>query len=201
MEALKDRPPYVTFEMKPVENREKSLAQGMTVYDDVPFVLITPQGSRDQIERQADEWFAQQRQHVANGRMPAAWLSAFEAAFKAWKNDEEPPVNGTHISQWPGLPKSQYEALRQLRILTVQDVAAMNEEAIARIGMGARALKDKATAFLEAANGPGKLSEETNALRVRVAEQDAIIKDLAEKVRQLAPSAPPAAPRGETISL
>ena len=59
MDKLAERPPYVVFETRPVENRTKTLEanNGLPVYDDVAFVIITPPGSKDQIERIAAKLF------------------------------------------------------------------------------------------------------------------------------------------------
>jgi hypothetical protein len=36
---MQDRPPLINFEVRPVENRNKSIAQGFMVFDDKDFAL------------------------------------------------------------------------------------------------------------------------------------------------------------------
>jgi hypothetical protein len=154
MEALKERPPYVRFEKRARETRS-SLGglevTGKPEYLDEDWVFVTSPGSKDEWEGPASEWFARKRVDVENTRFPAEWYNAFKAAYEMWKRDEEPPVLGTHISLWPGLTPAQFKMLRDIRVLTVEDVAGMNEDTLNRIGMGARALKDRAAAWLQAA--------------------------------------------------
>ena len=191
MDKLAERPPYVAFETRPVENRTKSLAaeNGLPVYDDVPFAIITPPGSKDQIERVAADWFAEKAAQVRAGRWPAEWHQAFKGAFDAWLKDEEPPVNGLSIKQWPGLTKTQYDALRAIRVMTVEDVAAMNEEAIGRLGMGGRSLKQRAQEFLTTAKDVGASAERIAALQAQVTglqgERDGLVKRLEALEAQL----------------
>ena len=166
MDKLQERPPYVRFESRPIEDRDATIKAGHVVYKDVDFALVTPAGSKDVHEAIATEWLEKVEREVRNGRTPAAWANHFQAVYNAWKRDEEPPVNGTRLSHWPGLNKAQLEQLRNLRLLTIEDVASMNEEAIARIGMGGRALKQRAQAFLDAATGPAKQAEKVAALEV-----------------------------------
>lgn len=190
MQAAAERPPYVRFALKPVEDRNASLAAGHYVAKDVIFAIITPQGSKDLIERKAEDWFENLRQQVAEQRYQPEWLAAHKAAFEAFKADREPPLNGTSISMMTMLSPSQVQALMNLRLVTVEDLAAANEETISRIGMGGRALKQKAVEWLSASNGTGKqverivaLQQENEALKTTV---EGMSKSLAELQAQVA---------------
>ena len=167
MQIADARPPYVSFETKAIEDRAASIDAGYYKTMDVDYALITPQGSKDRIERNVADWFANMEQQVAEGRFPREWLSAFKESHKAWKEGREMPLNGTPILTWPVLSPSQSKAVIDARIRTVEDLASANEEAISRIGMGGRSLKDKAVSWLSAASGNGKVTEELSALRVK----------------------------------
>ena len=187
MDKLAERPPYVVFEMRSVEDRAATLAadDGLPKMRDVPFAIITPPGSKDQIERNAEDWFAEKRTHVQSGRWPAAWHQAFKEAFEAWKKDEEPPVNGMSIREWNLLTKTQFESLRAIRVMTVEDVAAMNEEAIARLGMGGRALKQKAVEFLQTAKDIGASAGRIAAMQAELDTLKATTESQALVIAQL----------------
>lgn len=146
------RPPYVMFEVKSEEDRAASLEAGHYVAKDVHYAIITPQGSKDRFERRVDEWLEACAQSVSEKRLPDAWYNHYKAIYAAWKADQAMPLNGTSIKNWSVLSPAQIETLTRLRILTIEDIAAANEETIARIGMGARALKDKAVAWLQSTN-------------------------------------------------
>ena len=83
------RPPYVTFELRGEEDRDASITAGHYVAKDVAYALITPRGSKDRIERVADEWFAQLKRDVDEQRFPRDWLRHFEQAYTDWKAGKE----------------------------------------------------------------------------------------------------------------
>lgn len=165
LQQLKDRPPYVRFGYQQVEDRAASLEAGSYITKDVPIVFITPQGSKDCIERVVDDWFAQLQRDVAEGRLPREWFAEFKSAFEMWKDGQEIPVNGTPLLTWPVASPAVVRALTAVGCRTVEDLAAANEETISRIGMGARALKQRAVDWLAQAAGPGKVNAELSALR------------------------------------
>jgi hypothetical protein len=193
MQAAEARPPFVSFEAKAVEDREQTIATGYYQTKDVDYALITPQGSKDRIEREVNDWFINLRQQTAEGRFPAEWLRHFEGAYKAWKNGQELPLNGTPIKTWPALSPSQVKQILEVELRTVEDLAAANEETIMRLGMGGRALKDKAVSWLSAASTTGKAAEELAASRAAVSDMklrnealEKQVKDLAAQVAKLA---------------
>lgn len=159
------RPPYVTFEYRAEEDRAASIEAGHYVSKDVPFVLVTPMGSKDRHESPADEWFARREQDAAEGRFPREWLSAFKGAFAEWKAGREIPLNGTSVANWPVASPSQVKMLLDLKVRTVEDLAEANEETLNRLGMGGRTLKQKAQDWLASANDMGKVSEQLAGLR------------------------------------
>jgi hypothetical protein len=191
MEAFENRPPYVDFEMRAVEDREASIVAGTYIAKDVPFAIITPAGSRDKIEKEASLWFAQIKQQTSEGRFPQAWLDAYNSAFKAWQEGQEIPTEGFPIRNWSVLSPGQVKMLIGLNIRTVEDLAAASDDVLDRIGIGARSLKQKAKDFFSVGDA-NKASAEVNALR---AERDGLkldndkllaeIKNLREQVQAL----------------
>lgn len=165
MMEMQARPPYVVFEMRAIEDRGASQAAGHYVAKDVPFAIVTPAGSKDRYENLADNWFKMLRTEVRAKRFPQQWLDHFQAQYDAWKRGEEGSLNGTPLKTWPVLSPAQYKACRQAHLLTVEDLAAANEETIMRLGMGARALKQKAVDWLASAASTGRVTEEIVALR------------------------------------
>lgn len=162
------RPPYVTFEFRAEEDRAASIEAGHYVAKDVAYALITPRGSKDRIERVATEWFAQLKADADTSRFPSEWVKGFEQMFRDWKDGREAPVNGTAVENWPALSPAQLKTLQHLHIRTVEDMAAANEETIHRLGMGGRALKQKAVDWLASAQSSGKMTEEMAALRAEL---------------------------------
>ena len=186
MQAAEDRPPYVTFETKPMEDRSASIEAGYYKTMDVDFALVTPQGSKDRIERNVKEWFENLELQVRQGRFKQEWLSGFQAGYKAWKEGRELPLTGTPILTWPVLSPSQSKAVLDANIRTVEDLATANESSVNAIGMGGRSLKEKAVSWLSAASGTGKVTEEMNALKVGNTELAARNTLLEKQIKELA---------------
>lgn len=159
------KPPFVRFETRAVEDREQSVSQGHFVAKDVIYAVITPAGTKDRIEKVAEEWLHDLEEAVRQERFPQQWLSAFQQAFTYWKENHELPEDGTSVSNWPGASPAQVRMFLDIGLRTVEQVAEANEEALSRMGMGARALKQKAQAWLDAAHDTGKVAAELDKLR------------------------------------
>lgn len=170
-----DRPAYVQFEYRSVEDRNASIAAGHYVGKDVAFAIITPGGNKDAIERVASEWFEKLRRDVENGRLPAQWLTAYENAFKAWESGQEIPLDGTPLATWPPITPSLLRTLLELRVKTVEDLAVANDDTINAVGMGGRALKQQAIHWLSTAKDVGQTAAKLSALEARLADMEAQI--------------------------
>lgn len=183
---LEDRPPFVTFETRSVEDRQASIDAGHYVGRDVDWVFITPAGSKDRIERVVSEWFDKLEQDLLAERISPTWVQSYKASYQAFREGKEPPVVGTSILNWPGLSPSQAKTLLSLNIRAVEDLAAANEETIARLGMGGRALKQRAVDWLASAASTGQVAEEISALRVERDELRIRSESLEAQVKALA---------------
>lgn len=186
MQAAEARPPFVSFEAKAMEDRAKTIESGYYQTKDVDYALITPQGSKDRIEREVSDWLANLRQQVVEGRFPSDWCRHFEESYKAWKSGQELPLDGTPIRTWPALSPSQVKQILEIGLRTVEDLAASNEETIMRLGMGGRALKDRALSWLSAASTTGKAAEELAASRAALSDMKARNESLEKQVKDLA---------------
>ncbi len=195
----KERPPYVQFELRPVEDRVATLANGHYSTKDVAFAIITPAGGKDTVERIADEWLAMlKKESMADPpRFPPAWYQSFQAGYDAWKLGQSIPDNGTPIRTWAVLSPSQIISVLNANIRTVEDLAAANDEALGRIGLGGQELKRRAVDWLTQAAGPGKIAMKLEELIAKVNAQEAQIKGLSdtnEKLRMELQSKTPVPP-------
>lgn len=179
------RPPYVTFHQHAVEDRNASIEAGHYMSKDVDFVHITPQGSKDCVELQADEWLQMIADEARKGRFNPDWVKSYKSMYEAYKDGQEIPLEGTSIKQWPPASKGVAENCIALGLRTVEDLAQANEEAIRRLGMGGRSLKQKAVDWLSASSNVGKVSEELSALRVRTETLEIENKDLKVKLKEI----------------
>jgi len=157
--------PFVRFERKAVENHAASLEAGHYVAVDVDYVNVTPPGSKDVWVGKAANWLDQLKVDVNSGRIPSTWVDKYSAAYQAWKNGQELPVDGTPIRGWGVISPAQQETLTRLNILTVEVLSEINDEGLRRIGMGAIDLKSKAQAWLKQLSKAGKPTLEIAALK------------------------------------
>lgn len=158
------RPPYVRFERRPVEDKAASLREGRYIAKDVDFVLITPPYSRDCVEQKVSQWLVDIERSMRDGRVPENWVSQWKEGYQKWKNGEEMPLHGTPIKGWGVVSPAQQAMLIAIGCLTVEDLAAINDEGLRRIGMGAIELRDKARNWMASVKDHGEVTLKMSAL-------------------------------------
>lgn len=183
--TMKARPPHIKFQLQPVEDRTASIDAGHPVFKDVPFVIITPQGSKDSVSKPVKDWLESTDQQVREERLPADWAEKFHAAFAHWTRGEELPVEGTALANWPVITPGQLATCKSVHVLTIEDLALLNDEGVRRLGMGGLALKQLAKKYLDASAGPGKLMAENVALSLKFEDSEARRIELEERLVRL----------------
>lgn len=185
LQIAEARAPFVMFETRAVEDRAATLSNGRYTTRDVDYVLITPAGSKDQIERVVEEWFAQLERDAKNGRYNPEWLNRYKAGYREWKAGNELPLDGTPIKTWTVISPAQRANLITWKVMTVEDLAACNEDVIMRLGMGGRTLKKLAQDWLTSAKDVGQVALQLNSLQQQNEDLRAQIANLQAKNTQL----------------
>lgn len=180
-----ERPAYVRFKRVAIEDKAATAAAGHFVGKDVDFALITPSYSRDVIEVKIPQWKLNMEMDVRNERMPKKWMDEYLYAYTAWLNGQEIPLNGTPIRGWGVTSPALQEKLISMNILTVEDLAGVNDEGIRRIGMGGTDLKHRAKAWLAQLGDKGPLTIRTAALEQENENLKGELATLREQVKQL----------------
>lgn len=162
---------YVRFYSSPQLNKAMTEKEGRPIYEDRDFVEIRRPGSPHPLF----EGEAREKDKV---RFPAQW--------NAYKNKGDQNVVGTRIEFWPQVNTVQVATLKYLNIFTVEQLAAADDLAIQKIGMGGRELHEKAKVYLKLASDTGipqklaaenvKLKDELNELRKEMRELSAQLK-------------------------
>lgn len=117
---------------------------------------------------------------------PYEFVQGFKMAYEQYLQQNEMPPMGTPVRGFPLLQPSEQQRCLSANILTVEDLATANEQALSRIGMGARAMSEKASTWLRSRDdGSAKVASENVNLR---AENDRLKDQLAkaqESIRDL----------------
>lgn len=191
-----ERPAYVTFEKLAVEDRAATLTDGQYRTKDVEYVFVTPPGSKDRIPREVSVWLQELDNGVREERMDPRTVEQYKQMLELWRRGQELPLFGTPIRGWTVLSPAQQKNVLAANILTVEDLATANGEAMARIGMGAQELRTRAITWLESAKNVGvvsleneKLSVQNQTLMQQVNALSEQVRNLSEIVRKYAPAA------------
>lgn len=181
---MPQRPPYVQFEQRAVEDRNATIKAGGLVMRDVDYVIVMQVGSKDTAEKEALDWLNDLDRLAQNGNYPIEWAQHFRRQYESWKAGHEVPELGLSVRQWPSLSKAQAENLLAAGVRTVEDVATMNEQTMQRVGMGARELQRKARAYVDSRE-TNKAAEQIAALQAEVENRDATITGLEQRLAKL----------------
>ena len=141
------------------EDIVKTLEEGRPMFREVDYIkIVTPGDSLTEIDRAVTE--------SDKNRFPLQW-----AKYLNRVNDEG-HYEGTPISEWSLVSRSQAEQLRALKFYTVESIAQAGDQHIQNIGMIAGmspyTFRDKAKSYLEQAKTSADFShreEELDQLR------------------------------------
>lgn len=160
---------HITFFVQALENPAKSKEQGRPIYDDVELVRIRFAGDPKR-ELVAPAHQAYRYDRGAERRV--TYAEDFARHYEAFKDGKQDLGEGTPISELPFLTESKRSELRALNVHTAEQLAALDGTPLQRIGMGGRALKEQAVAYIEVAKGSAKdtrFAAENAELREQIA--------------------------------
>lgn len=156
-----DKSLMVRFFYKDVQNKMESRKQGRPIFKEKLYMEIRIAGQRDaQVCRPAT--------HADKQRFPAH-LEAFEKRM-------EPPTEGTPLSEWAMITRTQAEEMSFLNVKTVEQLATMKDTNTQQFMNGYK-LRDQAIKWLETHNKEGEDREKE--------ELKASVATLTEQVAQL----------------
>lgn len=170
-----DNRTYVRFYMDAVQDQEASTKEGRPIYKDMEFVeIIVPGDSKD----------------VVVHRVSDLDRRRFARQYELFKQGQADQLIGTPLKEVTWIPRSQVEELRFFKILTVEQLAQVNDNACTRIP-GLYDLRRRAIAFVDAAAAAApmlaleeankKLENEVAALKNSLKEAIDTIKEFKAK--------------------
>jgi hypothetical protein len=160
----------VKFEVRAKLDRTASDEEGRPIYRDTEYINIRAPGSPDNVVRPATD--------RDRDRFPKHY-----AAFKNRTDQEQ--LDGTPLSEWPAINRSQVEELAFLGVKTVEQLSAISDANAQQI-MGFQMLKKKATDWLEAA----AMGVSAGALKAELDKRDEQIAKLQAQVEELSKPKP-----------
>ena len=207
-----DRPAFVRFERRPVEDAAATLKAGRSICKDIDYALVTPPYSKDCVEYKVTTWKTNLERNVLRKKVSPDWVKQWMAQYDAWKEGNEAPVNGTDIRNWSVLSPAQVKNVIAAGCRTVEDLAQINDQGLRYIGMGANELKKKANTYLQAATDHGpvviknaELERENAQLKGTIESLQSQMNTLSQSVHTLANErlevADPDAPAENVISM
>lgn len=124
-------------------------------------------------------------EHLAadNPAIAMAWARwrVIEPAYRAWKEGNEIPLDGTPLAAWPGISAEQCEVLKMMGIRTVEAFAEASDGIIGKVNFpSARALQTAARTWLGGAD-----RQRTAAQMANLESENASLKSDLEEMRQI----------------
>lgn len=158
---------------KAVKDEEASEKAGTPIYKNVPHMKKKAPNSRDWTDQPLTD----------SRRIPPEHLKDEEARkyrelVSAFDNDEEVPLDGTPLEQWPGIEASQIATLKSVGVVTVQALADLSEAGLHRLPTGYMSLKNKAKSWLEKTQGNEALKAENDKLKSQLETMQEQIAEL-----------------------
>lgn len=154
---------YAEFFIEAVQDQEKTREAGRPIFKDVEMISIRILGDKNTHVVRPIDYKGTHTTPPDNVRFAKAY-----AQFK----DKNLQVNeGTPVTEWGILSKSQAMTFKSLGIHTVEALANVSDANLQNLGMGARDYRDKAKAFIDQAkDGSGliKLQDENKDLRIKL---------------------------------
>jgi hypothetical protein len=167
----------VKFSNVPKEDKTQSEAQGRPIFSSVEYLSIRAPGSRDEVVAPVSPKYIE--------RFPDDY-----AAFK--QREDYEAIQGTMLSQWPGISRSQVEELKFFNVHTVEQLAAMPDGSQGNF-MGVAAMRTRAKMFMEAAESNSineATASELSDLKNENATLTAAMADLKKQMTELKASDP-----------
>lgn len=135
----------VRFTLMPVENKAKSEEENRPIFEETVFIEISLPGNKDEVR-------IRKMKEGDKARFPRQW-----AAYERRNSDGE-VIEGTLLSEWPQVTRSQVEELRFFNIRTVEQLAQLTDTNAQNL-RGAATLKAKAVEYLDKSMSNDELSK------------------------------------------
>lgn len=161
-ERQSDKVLHVEFYTDALHSAFQSAEQGRPVFNDVDMIRIIAPGDKNNIIETKVDITHQQR---------------FPDKYKRFKEGQTQGISGWILKEWPAVTASQVKELNYHEIHTVEQLAALSDGSVSKLGMGMQELRTKAKAALAAAAGNAQ-NEQAAVEMQRMADEIESLKAL-----------------------
>ena len=157
-------------------DQEATLAQGRPIFKEVDYIkIVVPGDALSEIDRPV---------YMSDKtRFPIHWANYLNRV------NEEGKYEGTPLTEWNLISRSQAEQLRACKFYTVEAIATASDQQIQSIGMAAGmspyTFRDKAKAFLDSAKTTADFSQRQEELDQLKAENARLKAETDAKLAQM----------------
>lgn len=166
---MQEKSVFVEFFNEAVEFKAESEKAGRPVFREIPFVRIHIPGDKNNVVvTKATDYHRE--------KYPMAW-----ARFQSGQSEA---VEGMPLKDWAQVRSSQVKEAEYFGIRTVEQLAAVTDTNIQKMGMGFLELRRKAQTFLSAMSGadPVAQAEENQRLREDLATLKAQFEEMSRNI-------------------
>lgn len=152
---------YVEFYMEAVLNEDKSKDAGRPIFEDHEYICIHIVGDTKTVRKRPIK-------HDWSGNTPPD-VERWPRQYQAFKNQQAQVTEGTPVTEWSLITKSDALSLKAMNIHTVEQLAGLQENNLN--WLGARGMRDKAAAWIAQAkdnSGIAKLQSENESLKLQI---------------------------------
>lgn len=167
---------FPRFHMEIEPDAEASAKEGRPIFRDVEMVELR---------------FAGNNLYIPDKRVTDEHRQRFPQAYAVFKNDGSLHVEGTPLKEWPAMRPSQIAEFNAMNIYTIENLAAVDDSGIQRMGMGGRMFREKARTYLELAKGNApaeRLAAEKAQLEDRLSTLQRNYDELAAAIKKMQPA-------------
>ena len=160
-------------------NKRKSESEGRPIYDAVEKVRIRIAGDNKSVHVAFANDLSSVREPGSNRRL--AYKELHKGPYEAFKQGQKFIGSGTPLKEAPFLNEAKRKELMALNIFSVEALASLDGANLAKLGMGGRALKDQAEAYIAKAADTSdvtKLAAENADLTARIAQLEAMMNGM-----------------------
>lgn len=185
----------VQFWEKPVQNKVATANNGRPIFYKALMARITSPAMKtqtpDQEVRLTDENGVVIRRKVryvnADTGQTEYWEDHFREQLRAYEDGRRTDGNGTPLESYPKLDVAQIAMLKMQGVNFLEQLAIVPDSQLANLGPGGRALRDGASAYIEAAKGNApmdRLAKENEDMKAELAALKANMEQLVAMKRK-----------------